>query len=465
MTITPNPITADDAAPPRTRRIPHRIGMMLAAACLATGSVHAADGDPDPTFSADGITTVTFSGGGVDDVRIAADARGNTFVGGTIRRSDDNIDYAIAKLRPDGTPDPGFGFQGLRTIGVDAVPLGHDKLHGIVPQADGKVLLLGYAEVADEIVAASPPAIVRLTAAGNADPTFGEEGRIVVDGSPWPNGRLYLSAAIAQRDGKLLFGGYCLNCPGTYRVFVLRMTAAGAVDTTFGSGGWTSIPVTGQPRIEAMKLDHQGRIVLAGVDSGSSPRPVVVRVLPNGNADTSFGTGGVVTLLDLPSANEGGWAARAVAPDTDGSLVLAVGNWEAGSPNRGALVRLGANGVRDMTYAGTGLRNLTREEGTRLLALERRSDGRVIAAGWIDPNGTNGQDFFFARVMRDGALDTSFDANGVVRVQVTAPGQDGVEAMMLVAGKPVAAGYAYTPGRNIGVVRMQSDLVFADGLE
>lgn len=439
------------------------------ALLLASAASPAADGDLDPGFGSGGIATIAFAGGGVDNVRVAADTAGNILVGGTIGRDGGaNKDFAIARLKPDGTLDNGFGFFGLRTVGIDLVANCSDRLRAIAPQADGKVLLLGTAQKPDEIVAAAPPAIVRLTAAGNVDATFGDGGHLVFDESPWPNAHLYTHAATQQPDGKLLFSGYCTGCPSTYRAFVLRVSAAGVPDAAFGTSGWASVPLTVQPRFETMAVDRRGRIVLGGMlVDGDVYHALAVRLTASGAADTGFGNGnGEAKLLDLPNTVPGGWIARAIAIGSDDSMVLAVGNYLAIDVARTGLVRLHADGTRDTGYAGSGLRNLTREDGSRINALARRGDGRVVAAGWIDHTGPAGQDFLLTRVLANGNLDPAFDANGLVRIPVVPDNTDGAEAMILVAGKPVVAGYAYIAGRrDIGILRLQSDLIFADGLE
>lgn len=431
------------------------------------GIAHGADGDIDPGFATGSPTEIAFAGGSIEDVRVAVDAAGRTLVGGTITRSGPNKDFAISRLRANGSIDTGFGFEGRRTVGFDLVANGSDRLNGVFPQADGTILMLGVAEVADQIPARAPPAIVRLTAAGNADPAFGTNGRLVVDGDPWTNPGLYMTTAAQQRDGKLLFGGYCVNCPDTYRAVVVRLTASGTIDPTFGTAGWSSVPLSvDNPRFEAMQVDDLGRIVLVGTSSTSSVyTPLVVRMTATGAADSTFGGGsGSVALSGLPNPFLGNAVARALAIDRDHSINLALGNFAALTVAATGLVRLTADGTRDMSYAGSGLRNLTLENGSRILALALRSDRRLVAAGWIDHTGGE-RDFLLARVLPDGTLDNSFDGNGVLRIAVASDNSDGAEAMTLAAGKPVVAGFMYSTGRNIGVLRLQSDLIFSNGVE
>ena len=360
---------------------------------------------------------VAFAGGGIENVRIAVDAAGRVLVGGTITRSGPNKDFAIGRLRANGSIDIGFGYEGLRTVGFDLVADGGDRAFGIFPQADGTILMLGVAEVADQIVARSPPAIVRLTAAGNSDPSFGTNGRLVVGGSPWANPLLHITVATQQRDGKLLFGGYCLNCPDTYRAVAVRLTAAGALDPSFGTVGWSSIPLSvANPRFEAMHVDDRGSHRALGTSSSSSVyTPLVVRMTSTGAVDATFGGGsGSVSIADLPSPFLGNAVARAIAIDRDHSMILALSDFTPVTINPTGLVRLFANGTRDMSYAGSGLRNLTLENGSRILELALRSDRRLIAAGWIDHTG-GGKVSCSRACCRTARPTPSFDGNGVLR--------------------------------------------------
>ncbi len=461
---------------PRNKIRPARsaVARGLARAALAAtltfavaGAAHAADGDPDPTFSADGIVQIGFAGGPTEDTKVAVDASGRVLVAATITRTGPNRDMAIARIRANGTIDTSFGFEGLRTVGFDLVENGTDSVLAVVPQADGKVLLLGRAEVADEIPARAPPAIARLTAAGNADPTFGTNGRLVVAGSPWTNPGLYFSQAMRQADGKLLFGGYCVNCPGTYRAVVVRLTATGELDPTFGTVGWSSMPLSvANPRFEAITVDDLGRIVMVGTSSSSGVyTAIAVRMTASGAADPSFGGGsGEVTITDLPSAYAGNAIARAVVTDRDHSMILAVSNYTALDVDITGLIRLNADGTRNWTWSGSGFRNLTLENGSRIYALAMRSDRRVLAAGSIDPE-AGGKDMLLARILPTGFPDNGFDGNGLRRLTISASGADAAESMILAAGKPVLAGYAYSPEREIALVRMQSDQIFANGVD
>jgi uncharacterized delta-60 repeat protein len=452
-----------------SRSVLHCASLALLAAA-AIGPVHAGDGDPDPEFAGQGIAVANWAAPVIADqpvaVAVAPDAR--VLVGASVLRDGDNRDFAISRFRSDGSIDTSFGFQGLRTAGFDYLPSGYDILRGVFPLTDGKLMLLGNAEVPDEIVARSPPAMMRLDSAGNVDPTFADEGRRVFVTTPWDNPGLYLRAVTRQPDGKFLFGGYCNNCPDTYRAVVLRVNANGEPDPTFGEAGWASMSVPSEPRLHAIAVDAEGRILLAGARlMPSATIPMVVRMTADGEADTSFGAGsnGVAVIVGLPDTLDATWNVRALAADRYGALTLAIANFSPLPVNRTGLARLDAEGSLDTSFGTSGWLELTLEDGARMETLALRSDGRIMAAGWIEHTG-GGRDHYIARATRGGQLDSSFDGNGVVRIAISANSADAASSMILAAGKPLIGGYTYQTGSiDATALRMQSDLIFTDGNE
>ena len=75
----------------------------------------------------------------------------------------------------------------------------------------------------------------------------------------------------------------------------------GGVDTTFGTDGFLQVDYNSSDNLNqwlpnVFDTDSQGRIYLSGWDSsGAYNIPVVVRVTPNGDIDTTFGTSGFQT--------------------------------------------------------------------------------------------------------------------------------------------------------------------------
>ena len=102
---------------------------------------------------------------------------------------------------------------------------------------------------------------------------------------------------------------------------------------------------------------------------------------------------------------------------------------------------------------------------SRALALQ--SDGKIVAVGRIDGNGAQLGGFFLARTLADGTLDTTFDGNGVKRVEFdrTTNAFDEGYVAAFSGGRLVAAGRstAILPEDHFALLRTTSDLIFMDG--
>jgi uncharacterized delta-60 repeat protein len=93
--------------------------------------------------------------------------------------------------------------------------------------------------------------------------------------------------------------------------------APGDLDPSFGSGGMVKLLESNEESYaEGIAIQPDGKIVLAGEEKGNA---VVLRLLPNGQPDPSFGTGGKVTL-NFPGGHS---EVRAVALQPDGKIVVA----------------------------------------------------------------------------------------------------------------------------------------------
>src|SRR5262249_38296589 len=93
---------------------------------------------------------------------------------------------------------------------------------------------------------------------------------------------------VLQPDGKLVAKGHAFsNGP---QLIVFRLDAEGALDTGFADGGILSYPKANVAAGQSVVLDPSGAIVVAGSGDGNL---LVLRLLPNGQLDPSFGSAGV----------------------------------------------------------------------------------------------------------------------------------------------------------------------------
>jgi uncharacterized delta-60 repeat protein len=228
----------------------------------------------------------------------------------------------------------------------------------------------------------------------------------------------------------------------------VALAAAGDLDPSFSSNGKVVTSVSGGDVGNAVAIDSQDRIVVAG-DSQSPGKMSVVRYLPDGRLDPSFSHDGKVVL----SFGDGSDRARAVAIDSRNRVIVAGSDTVRAGPRvRGsfAVTRLTGRGKLDPSFSGDG-RVVTHVGGdishdvANSVAID--SAGRIVAAGSSRIGGQT--DFTLVRYRPDGTLDPSFSGDGVAR---TGFGQDSEDSATSVAidfaGRIVAAGGSRTPGAD-----------------
>ena len=137
-------------------------------------------------------------------------------------------------------------------------------------------------------------------------------------------------ALAIQPDGKILVAGY-VNV-SMNRIAVARYNSDGSIDSLFGTSGlgFTTIMVPGSTSnvAEAIALQKDGKILIAGTTFTSRYMIVLSRLNPDGTIDTYFGANGNAIFT------VGGWdmEAKAMAIQPDGRVVVA-GSVDTGTGN------------------------------------------------------------------------------------------------------------------------------------
>lgn len=438
-----------------------------AATLLALGAfgspVQAQDGYADTTFDDDGLQVIGWAGdwGAASAVRAAND--GSLWVGGNVLGSFSQ-DFGVTRLRANGTLDLTWGSVGRRRVAVDAVTDASDRLLALAPLADGSLLLAGLSMI-DSDNFLELPAVAKLTPGGDLDTSFGDSGVATLD-LPWATSSWGWQGALAQPDGKILFFGYCYDCPDNgadARPMLLRVTSSGAPDPTFSGDGWEA-PSTGAWSTTYpydVRLDGADRILVLGQDGSFS----ITRLTAAGALDTTFGGGDGIASFAMPAGHA--YPYNLAVDPNDGSMYVAMSFMSGPYDQHGGVIRLSSAGVRDAAYAGDGLAELLFGLRLTIWSMEAQSDGRPVGVGWIEASAGNA-DFLLFRLEPSGALDTTFHADGVRRVlfgQVP-DGHDLAFAMTFSGGRLVAVGrVAVGTETRYGITRATSRLIFTDGFE
>ncbi len=251
------------------------------------------------------------------------------------------------------------------------------------------------------------------------DPNFATGGKRLL---PFPGSDFRLLAHLQRPDGTSMAITYYDNngCPALRHCLALYpFNAAGVLgqpiavqtsgQTTFSkrTGGVVLDPVL----IKAAAIDSQGRIIVVGTEQlGTVFDFKVIRLLPNGQPDTSFDADGVQTIaFDFGSPNKD--IAYGVSVDPSDQIVV-VGEIDRSSTDTDfGVARLRVDGSLDPAFDGDGKRavpfDLSATNSDRAVAVTATSNLIYIAGNATD-NGVSR--IALARLLNSGGYNTGFCA-------------------------------------------------------
>ncbi len=413
------------------------VGLGLAAMLLVgVGSVGAAPGDLDTTFSTDGKVTTDI--GTTDAGRaVAVQSDGKIVVAGFAQVSG-TYEFAVVRYGTDGTLDSSFSSDGIATIDVSS---GHDLAYAIAIQTDGMIVIGGATGVGG---ANTEFGLVRLTSSGTLDTGFSIDGKIEFGVG---SGDDVLTGLAIASDGDIVAVGYGSN-GSNFDLAVARLTSAGVLDTAFDTDGKVLVPVgAGADYGHAVAIASDGDIVVSGVaHNGSDDDVAVVRLTSAGALDAAFDSDGKVTV----AVGSGDDVGRAVAIASDGDIVVA-GTSHNGSDEDMAVVRLTSAGALDTAFDSDGKVTVAVGSGddeARGIAL--LADGGIVIAG-ESHNGSN-DDIAVARLTAAGAMDTAFSTDGKVTVAVGSGADAGYAVAISSSSQVVVAGTSAGSDDDVAVV-------------
>lgn len=303
-----------------------------------------------------------------------------------------------------GDLDATFGHAGRVTTDLG-------KPYAAITQPNGKIVVAGT-------LAGGPPAlkgdfsIARYQHDGQPDSTFGNAGHISVD---FGSGGGAAHGVALQTDGRLVVAGYA---NGGFAV--ARLLSNGGLDPKFGRGGRVVTKFPGRDLVmaRAVALQPDGKILVAGHVGLTDRDFALVRYLPDGNLDTTFGSG--MTGMTTTDFSGGFDEAFALAIQEDGRIVLAGRTASAGAQlGDFGLARYNSTGLLDETFGNQGKVATDFSQGNRFTddcayAVLLLPDGRIVVAGTSGDNFS--RDAALARYTATGILDTTFGADGTGRV-------------------------------------------------
>ena len=228
------------------------------------------DGTLDPSFGGHGKVMTGFSAGGSGASAVAIQADGRIVVVGTAGQGWDTK-FALARYNIDGTLDATFGRGGKVMTGFTS---GSDSARGMAIQADGKIVVVGEDGSGHLVRSDTKFALARYNGDGTLDASFGVNGKVRTDFTPWGDGA---SGVAIQADGRIVVVGTAAG-QGDTKFALARYNSDGTLDATFGSNGKVETDFT--PRGDGaagVAIQADGRIVAAGMaNSGRAKMKVAL---------------------------------------------------------------------------------------------------------------------------------------------------------------------------------------------
>ena len=371
-----------------------------------------ATGTLDPGFGDEGRAKIDF---GTDD-----DAANDVVVlpgGKLLLAGTAGGNFALARVNADGTSDRTFGQDGKQLF---TLPAGAEGLSQAAVLPDGRVVAVG-SDGRDVV-------LMRLTPAGEADPTFSGDGLLPIDRLDGARQRVDvrdLTQALAvQPDGRVLVA----NRTAGGDLAVVRVDADGRLDGTFGrTGGVATARFGGASDADQVLVQPGGQILAVGTALvGDQPRVAVAAFDAAGDPATGFGDNGAATFEPevepmSRALHVGDLVLRALASaQPDGRLVVGASDQAPAARSVSSLRRLdvpgGAQAGVPAAQASLGAFGTAAGVGRRTRLTIADADGSLVT---LD--------------VRNGTAEAFLAPNGATRLAITDTGR-GAAVTVRVAG-------------------------------
>jgi uncharacterized delta-60 repeat protein len=392
----------------------------------------------DPSWGVDGIST-PFIPGSVQEVHGAVAHPDGGVVLAVSSYGLAQYDFVVLKFGANGAFDTAFGDDGMLT--VDVANNSSDEARAVAVQPDGKIVVAGTSAVS--VNATRRFGVVRLLADGRLDPTFSGDGKLVTS---FGGTHAFLRSVLVQADGRIVAAG------GQGYVQAARYQPNGLLDRTFDIDGRVMFELPGdEPSVEGATVDADGRVLVTGFlglpDTGWDH--LVGRLTVDGALDPTFGVGGWV--FDDGGFGDDGGEAIMVQPD---GRILSAGWSVQDNTVVARVLRHLPDGSLDPAF-GVGGRALVDPElrpgSDQALGVGVLADGRIVVTGSTRTD--EQRDVFAAVLTADGALDPTFDnVDGAVVTPFGPAGTQnrGGRLALQPDGRIVVAG-TYGPQAHLGV--------------
>ena len=353
---------------------------------------------PDPSFGDDGIKRINFGTNYSDMPSDILLQPDGRILTAGQSTSSFNYYIALSQLLPTGQLD-------VSGYGVDGQVSLHfvlrDHANDIERQPDGKILVVGTEAVGNGSSQVTP-ALYRFNEDGSLDTTFADSGKAVHRFNGNLAGEMYGVKVLS--DGRILAAGFRT---GSGAFGLMRFLPDGERDFSFGSGGEAVLPIATTFHPVGCLFMGDSAVVMATVAFTNGLTQFVLGMMDSsGNRVASFGNNGIVLTGISGLYNFSGGESLALTND---NKILLSGTSPDSGPTSFSTFRFYLDGEIDSTFGTNGRTDIQFASGDVCHNMKVDGNGKILLVGKTNIGFGRAA---LARLNPDGTPDTSFAPEG-----------------------------------------------------
>ena len=329
------------------------------------------DGTFDTSFGVDGKVITNISSGDDGNCVVVQDD-GKIVLAGNVVAGNNN--FALVRYNADGTLDSTFSNDGWVSTDLGGIYEEAFSIANVTVNGQSMLLVAGYSGGYNFDRSS---ALLRYTTNGELDTSFGVGGSVLMKTGSGSDA----SSMEVLSDGRILVAGQTIDKSSNYDITLSRYTADGVLDTNFGTGaGFIIKDLGGYDQANDIVVQDDGHIFVTGYSITDITRLTVLRYTADGVLDHTFGANGQVSL-DSPDPSTG----RSVTVLADGKILVAGSIGSAESSDFG-LFRFLADGWLDTAFGVNGIVRTDFGGADFATSMSVQTNGDIVIAGSSDGN-------------------------------------------------------------------------------
>ncbi|NQZ09503.1 MAG: tandem-95 repeat protein, partial [Algicola sp.] len=320
-----------------------------------------------------------------------------------------NYDFAVARVNSDFSLDGDFANTGRVTF--DLGQRDDDIIYDIKVDSSGNIVLLGSTTLAQGV---NDVALAVMDSSGTLRTDIGNGGIKIIDADQ--DGGTHTNSSVGKRiafdtSNNLYLGVQLGLTEQSHDIGIVKITAAGDQDTSFGSNGVVSKDIGNDENVLAgLMLDSSSRVIVATSVKGTRNQNfALARFTTSGTLDSSFVNRGYNTTNQTPSDDTLYDSIELTSSSQSGKMAMVGSSKSSHSVTDLIVARYNSGGSLDTTFAVDGYYRLSDNSASAYIgkAVAELNDGRLVVTGWFGDNG------FVLMLDSNGKPDSSFDNDGI----------------------------------------------------